>query len=501
MKKNICTFLIVVLVSVFFSGCLNVKNADVNNKIIAPNNEDIPIRGTWEVKNFKPIKENYDEEDKYLEITAQFSNEFASFGKDLYIQPYYKVKYVNINDYVVKQYKMDSNILDLKNTDNMSIIQITSGDKSMYDIIKVSDEEIIMCVQNGFLYLKKTSDETEKLKDDLNSTNKSKHDDKDNIRNEIDKKKISTSLPESGVLLGLKNKDSNGDISYRTLWISYDSSGLRPSYEINGLVIPRQNGFWDLVTSRHYDNGVYVDTMTAKSLNRDLKVPKNDNNNSEIPIKKQRNIAKEILFVTNNYIAIENRITDENNNFLNGYYRFLPIDNLNYSTGLKISDVLGERARDIFMASGKKAIEETYGVEFDESMLKENNFTIKRKNGNWNVVGKAQVRDEIMDFNVNLLLTKGILNYDDLYIPWNLIKSAIPDAIDAYTAPNNKFALIINEDNISVYNIKNNMLQPSPLSKIDIDPGEEVIMAEWATGSFIYKWDEDLNIKSRKLLK
>ena len=66
--------------------------------------------------------------------------------------------------------------------------------------------------------------------------------------------------------------------------------------------------------------------MTAKSLNRDLKVPKNDNNNSEIPIKKQRNIAKEILFVTNNYIAIENRITDENNNFLNGYYRFLPID-------------------------------------------------------------------------------------------------------------------------------------------------------------------------------
>ena len=179
----------------------------------------------------------------------------------------------------------------------------------------------------------------------------------------------------------------------------------------------------------------------------------------------------------------------------------MPIDNLNYSTGLKISDVLGERARDIFMASGKKAIEETYGVEFDESMLKENNFTIKRKNGNWNVVGKAQVRDEIMDFNVNLLLTKGILNYDDLYIPWNLIKSAIPDAIDAYTAPNNKFALIINEDNISVYNIKNNMLQPSPLSKIDIDPGEEVIMAEWATGSFIYKWDEDLNIKSRKLLK
>lgn len=500
MKKNICTILILILVSVFFSGCLNIKNADVNNKIIAPSNEAIPISGTWEVEKFKPIKENTDEENKYLQMTAQFSSEFASFGKDLYVQPYYKVKYVNINDYIVKQYKVDFNILGIEDKEDTSVIQITSGDKSLYDIIKVSDEDIIMCVQNGFVYLKKVSDETEKLKEDINNNDKNE-DEKDSIKSESDKKKISTSLPESGVLLGLKNKDNNGDITYRTLWISYDASGIRPSYEINGLVIPRQNGFWDLVTSRNYNNGLYVDTITAKSLNSDLKVPENSSGIAENLNKKQRNITKEILFIANNYITIENTITDENNNFLNGYYRFLPIDNLNYSTGLKISDVLGERSRDVFMASGKKAIEDTYGVNFDESMLKENNFAIKRKNGNWNVVGRAQVKDEIMDFNVNLLLTKSILNYDDLYIPWNLIKSTVPDAKDAYTAPNNKFALIMNDENIFVYNIKNNMIQPAPVSKINIKPGEEVIMAEWATGAFIYKWDEDLNIKTRKPLK
>lgn len=501
MKKNICTFLILILVSVFFLGCLNIKNADMNNKIIAPNNEDIPISGTWKVEEFKPIKENIDDENKYLDMTAQFSVDFAAFGKDIYIQPYYKVKYVNVNAYIVKQYKVDFSVLGIENSDNMSIIQIKSGDKSLYDIIKVSDEKIIICVQNGFVYLKKISNETEKLKEDLDKDSKSNKDEKSSGKNELDKNKISTSLPESGVLLGLKNKDSNGDITYRTLWISYDDSGIRPSYEINGLVIPRQNGFWDLVTSRNYNDGVYVDSITAKSLNSDLKVPENSSSITENINKNKRNITKEILFIANNYITIENTITDENNNFLNGYYRFLPIDNLNYSTGLKISDVLGDRSRDVFMASGKKAIEDTYGVNFDESMIKENNFTIKRKNGNWNVVGRAQVKDEIMDFNVNLLLTKRILNYDDLYIPWNLIKSTVPDAKDAYTAPNNKFALIINEENISIYDIKNNMIQPTPVSKINIKQGEEVIMAEWATGSFIYKWDEDLNIKTRKQLK
>lgn len=500
MKKNICTFLILILVSVFFSGCFSIRNADINNKIIAPTNESIPINGTWEVEKFKPIKEDVDEENKYLEMNAQFSSEFASFGKDLYVQPYYKVKYVNINDYIVNQYKVDFSILGIENNDDMSIIQITSGDKSMYDIIKISDEEIVMCVQNGFVYLKKVSNYTEEIKDDWNDA-KYKVDEKDNAKSEIDKKKISTSLPESGVLLGLKNKNSNGDISYRTLWISNDTEGLRPSYEIKGLVIPRQSGFWNLAVSRHYNNENYMDIMIAESLNGDLKDNDDVDNNSEEVFKQKNNITKEIFFITNNYIAVENTITDENDNLLKRYYKFLPIDSLNYSRGLKISDVLGEKSRDVFMASGKKAIQDTYGIKFDESMLKENNFAIKRKNGNWNVVGRAQVNNEAIDFNVNLLLTKNILSYDDLYIPWNGIKSSVPDATDAYTSPNNKFALIINKENIFIYNIENNTLQETPVSKIDINSGEEVIMAEWATGSFIYKWDDDLNIKSLNPLK
>ena len=87
-------------------------------------------------------------------------------------------------------------------------------------------------------------------------------------------------------------------------------------------------------------------------------------------------------------------------------------------------------------------------------------------------------------------LQKKIVNYDELSVSWSSIKANIPEAIDAFTAPNNDMALIVTKNQIYVYAIVNSKLGDKPIKKISIEEGETVVMAEWATADFVSKWEK-----------
>lgn len=488
MKKSIY-YIIIACISIFiFSGCSKISEGDMGDKIIPPDNKSIPLSGTWKVVNYKPIKEDNKELEKYSGMVAQFSNDFASFGKELYLNPSYKVKYVNIDSYLSSQYKVSAGFLNIADGDGV-VVQISSEDKSFYDFIKIDDENIVMYFGEGFVYLKKVSNETEKPVEGDISPNYSV------------KEKINNNLPESGILLGLKSTNPSEEISYRTLWIAWDSNGIRPVYERKNLLVPRMSGFWDLSVSRNYKHTNFEDEILAKPLYNSNKLSESNGDIKNNRKDQMESKVRQILFVGNDCVSIEESTKSQNNEIIGSRYLLLPIDNISYNKGIKISDILGKEVNHVFMNSGRRSIEDAYKTTFEETMLREDNFALERKNGSWTIIGRGTFQNKNIDFNANIVPSKKIVHYDDLYISWNTIKSKVPEAIDAYTSPNNKFALILTEQYIYIYEIKNGVLDLSPIEKISLNSKEKVVMSEWATGYFVYKWEDYVRANNAKQLK
>ena len=80
------------------------------------------------------------------------------------------------------------------------------------------------------------------------------------------------------------------------------------------------------------------------------------------------------------------------------------------------------------------------------------------------------------------------MNYDTLLIPWKDLKGKFPFIEDAYTSPNRRIAIIIFNNKLFVYELKDGSINGNPLISIDLNEGESVIMAEWSTGSYVDTW-------------
>src|SRR5699024_8214926 len=89
-----------------------------------------------------------------------------------------------------------------------------------------------------------------------------------------------------------------------------------------------------------------------------------------------------------------------------------------------------------------------------------------------------------------------LVSYDELSISWNIIKDQIPTAIDAYTSPNSDIIIVLDRENIYVYSIDENRLSERPIYKIPLYEDEQVVMAEWAIGTYVDIWEK--HFKSRQ---
>jgi hypothetical protein len=70
--------------------------------------------------------------------------------------------------------------------------------------------------------------------------------------------------------------------------------------------------------------------------------------------------------------------------------------------------------------------------------------------------------------------------------------------VDAYTSPDNDMAIVLTRDSLLIYTITEGKLSNIPSGKIKLDTGDTVVMAEWATGDYVEKW-ENTFIKYNKV--
>ncbi|AET69417.1 hypothetical protein Desor_3973 [Desulfosporosinus orientis DSM 765] len=479
--------LLVGLFLILLSGCAG-PSWTTAGKIIPPVHNTCPLEGQWQVsQNLQTIGMYEGDNPSWDGQIIQFTTEVAVVGDHVWRNPVFKIKKVDTASYLMSKYvNLPSQLMP--DGKEVEVLTVSSAENFLGEFMKIDEHRLLAFVQNNVLYLEKVSDQVDSslAGAKLNDVPASQQ-----------------SYPgSSGVLLGLKiAKDSHansnekaelGDFDYQTLWLAVDDQELHPILKDKNIFFPRRSGFWELQTGSGQEGQKEGDGLSAHDVStkvQDTQLKTMTLSRGDVKIEAGKKV---IDYVGNDYVAVEND--------LNGLrLQVLPVDKISASEGIKASDLLGEiglaafsNARD---QAGRALSHNTNVTSIDDQDIQEN-FGLIRKNGHWYLRGRINYRyqdaDDFshMDFNVNLVPPAKLIAYDTLCLSWQYIKDRVPDAVDAFTSPNRNMALVITKTKLLVYAINGGQLVSEALAKIDLEPGTSVIMAEWATGSYVDNWEK-----------
>ncbi len=491
--KGVKLIILSIILSLLIS-CTPGASTNMTDKITSPNNTLPPISGEWKIYKYKQSETSSiteEEAESFIGKSAAFDETVAILVDDSCTNPTYKIKNVAADDYVIYQYKVKPEYIDIQN-DKIQVVTVTSGNQFFNEFIKINNNHIISYIDGVFFYLEKSSDNVSKETKDK-FAQKLTTESTDNNKG---------SLNYSGVLLGLKSPRKSPDkgFVYRTLWIPASGNVLGTIYETSDLFVPRKSGFWHLGVKREKENESYRDVLFAYTDNKLLPIkPASSISTRGSTCSKNLNVVNSILFVSNDYVSTEcSTFASSGNMPTKSIYQVLPIDNIEKAKAIKIGDILGPGGTHALEDGASQFISANPDGKNKSSYLalNEENFGLARRNGHWIIKGrlnKAEPEDSIpyVDFNIKAIPPQKLVNYDELYIPWSVIKSKVPEAIDAFTSPNKNIAIVISPNSILVYPIENDTISENPIKKIKLKDKETVVMAEWATGKYTDKWEKE----------
>lgn len=486
MKKMLLIITSIILI-VIITSC-NINYLEISDKVISPINNLPPLQGKWIVEKVidSPYKKlQIEEKEDFTDKQALFHGDAVVIGDRYILEPSYKIRKVNLSDYLLYNFKTDSEYLGIEE-EEVEIISVLGDNKHFVEFIKFNEEEMMMLVEEKFFFLRKTIKEVSKEEIDryIDIERKLLR-----ITNSQELKSLNT-----GMLLGIKSYKYDEinkieDWEYKTIWIKSNNRSLEPIHEIKDLLIPRKKGFWIIDVKREDKDGSFFDRINSKS-----RVLFKEENLLETTLSFGRTtnpvILRNILYIGNDYISTE--VIDKLNN--KKTLEVYPIDNVERGTPVRISDIIGGDGLQSFKESGEDIIQS------NEELLDEKSFGLLRRNGYWIMKGRINYNIEgkeiYKDYNIKTIPPKEIVNYDDLYIPWNAIKARFPNAIDAFTSPNEDIIIIETRNKILIYPIQDNKILEEELGSIEKDYNDTIIMAEWSTERYTNIWeDEVLKIK------
>ena len=491
MKKSHLITLVLVILSMLTS-CSSGK-LQIKDSIMAPENQLPPISGKWIIE--ESIESPYyrgvsDVKESLIGGEVLFHNSAVVVDRDYVLEPSFKYKNVNISDYLLYKYKISSDYLNLTEEEG-EVISVSSNNQFFFEFIKYSEEEMIFFDEDRFYFLKKTVDEISKEEIDRYISVEHSLMRISNIE-EVD-------ALRSGVLLGIKSYDYDDmnqvdNWTYKTIWIRTNNRNLSSIYEMDDLLVPRKKGFWMVNVERNINDNNINDEIKAVEKRKfpeeyfdDIKLFSFEYGLEMDLASIEPSRIKNILYVGNDYISVEENELFNDKKALKTY----PIDYLDNGKAIKISDILGDEGLKTFV-EGAQAI-----MKSDTTMfLDEESFGLFRRNGYWIMKGRInyQIDGEEMykDFNIKSIPPKELVNYDELIIPWNKIKSKIPEAIDAFTSPNEDIIIVVTRNNLQIYAIENSEISSKELGRVRLNSSDSIIMAEWSLGRYTGLWEDEV---------
>ena len=292
----------------------------------------------------------------------------------------------------------------------------------------------------------------------------------------------------SGVLLGLRIPSGAG-YTYQTLWIAVEHQQLHPVLAAERIFFPRTSGFWEFDVQDNSAEGEKDNILTARNVA--AKIPDMKEGEEGTGDQAYNDPALRIInYIGNDYVAIEKRSAGVNQ------LQVLPIDKLSSPTEIKVFDLLGDNGLNAYLSAREQAVAalRDKGVTSFKRDESGENFGLVRKNGHWFLVGRVNYQRggtfEQTDFDLKIIPPANLIFYDTLVLSWHNIKDRVPDAMDAFTSPNKNIALVKTKNKLTIYPIGTEQLAENPLAGLDLPEGTTVIMAEWATGSYVDSWEK-----------
>lgn len=512
---KVCKLFILLYLTMFLSGCA-ATDFDSTIKIVPPQNKNIPLEGNWKV--VKTYKKDLKSKAKDLSgfwvgKSAGFSQAGVLLGDYFWTEPGYKVKKVNSEEYLlyyagdaIKNLKMDNKEID--------VVTITSEDKFLYEFVKLKDKEMLVNVDGTILLLDKVSNTvnaefTKRLSSEQIS-----------IAPDIITDSA-TDYIHSGVVLGIRSNKNlkpkksgvgTDEYTYKTFWIANDQRGLHPILKTDNILLPRKNGFWKVSVKRTSDDNGKKDTLLSNAFSMEyLKGGASLNSNNKELEEPKGNVFIKILFAGNDFLSLEGvnekKSVYNSAGFSDNRLWLQPVDNLSNEDGLKIVDIAGETGVSAFERARSTAVLEGRNNQIMESDMNfdDSNFGLFRRNGHWIFRGRYTYtvgkNKKPVDMNLNLIPPSKLVAYDTLWVTWTQVKDKVPNAIDVFTSPGKNIAIIQTEDTLLIFALENGILGDLPMKKISIKVGDSIVMAEWATGDYVEKWERVLLMSGAKEIK
>lgn len=468
--------LLLILLFTLIVGCSKVDGKDTQS-IKAPINKELSIGGTWKINNIEILDEEIENKDVILNqignLISISNNKISIFNKE-YSNPRFKLKIVDEN--YILSYELNLKIKDvIDNTSKLNIVSIIDSNSIVGEFFDLGND-------SGYLFYSGMLIEVtreDRLPKNLDYS-------KGEIEAEILNEDYNSDV---GAMITLKTPrvlmdDGNySNEEYRTIWVSFKDQKLQPIVEKENIIFPRLNGIWTIENNLYSNDNKHIEYFTAKPL-------EGKSDEQSIIFNNNQNVYKNINFISNDYISIEKY---EGNNFNNIFTSFqtIPVDNINSNVGVSIDEIFSSEAKEKYKKDFNDAISTlTYKSDVAQT-IDYTNFTLKRNEGKWTLNGKVMPNDLDNDgttFKLSISPNKKLLNYDTLLIPWKDLKSNFPFISDAYTSPTGRLAFIIFNDKFLIYELEDKNIKGSPLAVINLKNDEEIIMVEWASGSYVSTW-------------
>lgn len=436
-----------------------------------------PMEGKWTITKCIFTEENKINKYKYKNMIGKdsiFSMEGVIIANSYIKKPSFSVKKVATDDFLLKKYGISRDKLGVK-TDSVQVVDVYDRGELFYQILREKPDVAYVDMNGVFVQISKISD-TVSSSDIQNFI---RFDEEENAYGEYDV----LNLSDNGFILGLSTPflDKNSGLikwSYDTYFFRFLEDNVEFLGKRPGLILPRQDGFYQVVSERKEDKGLYRDEIRWSKL-------KGQTGASDMAegLLSDPGLLKKIVYLSPDYINIEN--CDYSRGEKNFYYLYY-LNTLKSKAPLGLSDFV-EDGEKLFTDTGKLNSPGDKNTTIDE-----HNLGLLRNNGRWKFVGRINIESEdrfvSKNFDLNAILPKDMVKYEDLFVPMPEIKKSLPEVRDAFTSPNNRFLITLEEGHIKVYNIVEGKISLKPIRVIQIDDSAETVMTEWSIGRYVELW-------------